>query len=138
MTRNVAEAAKGSTEITQNIAGVAEATQGTSSSAQESQKAVNELAEMAARLRSLVDQFKVNQDASESRDAGKTADSGAWQLTPEGQAHFARRTSDGSKSFTSGGQNGEQPSPFQLRAAAAVIFSSCAGGQASLTESIAA
>jgi methyl-accepting chemotaxis protein len=60
MTRNVADAAKGSEEITHNIAGVAEAARGTSTSAQESQKAANELAEMAVQLRSLVGQFKIN------------------------------------------------------------------------------
>jgi methyl-accepting chemotaxis protein len=72
MTRNVADAAKGSNEITQNIAGVAEAAQGTSSSAQESQKAAHELAELVVRLRGLVDQFKIEEGTSESRDAGKT------------------------------------------------------------------
>jgi methyl-accepting chemotaxis protein len=61
MTRNVADAAKGSGEITRNIGGVAEAAQGTSTSAQESQKAANELAEMAVRLNSLVGQFKIHQ-----------------------------------------------------------------------------
>lgn len=60
MTRNVADAAKGSAEITQNIAGVAEAAHGTSSSAQESQEAANDLAEMATRLRQLVEQFKIS------------------------------------------------------------------------------
>ena len=60
MTRNVADAAKGSGEITQNIAGVAEAARGTSSNAQESQKAANELAEMAAKLNNLVGQFKIS------------------------------------------------------------------------------
>lgn len=67
MTRNVSDAAKGSNEITQNISGVAEAAQGTSNSAQESQKAANELAGMAAQLRSLVEQFKIN-----ARDASAT------------------------------------------------------------------
>ena len=60
MTRNVTDAAKGSGEITLNIAGVAEAGRGTSNSAHESQKAANELAEMAVQLRSLVDQFKID------------------------------------------------------------------------------
>jgi methyl-accepting chemotaxis protein len=60
MTRNVADAAKGSGEITQNIAGVAEAARGTSNSAQESQKAVSQLAEMAEQLRGLVAQFKID------------------------------------------------------------------------------
>jgi len=59
MTRNVADAAKGSGEITQNIEGVAEAARGTSASAQESQKAANDLAEMAAQLHNLVIQFKL-------------------------------------------------------------------------------
>jgi methyl-accepting chemotaxis protein len=64
MTRNVAEAAKGSGEITHNIAGVAEAARGTSNSAQESQKAANELAEMAVQLRGLVSQFKIDAGAA--------------------------------------------------------------------------
>ena len=59
MTRNVADAAKGSGEITQNIEGVEEAARGTSSSAQESQKAANVLAEMAAQLHNLVGQFEL-------------------------------------------------------------------------------
>jgi len=59
MTRNVADAAKGSGDITNNISGVASAAQGTSTSAQESQKAANDLADMAAQLRGLVQQFKI-------------------------------------------------------------------------------
>jgi methyl-accepting chemotaxis protein len=59
MTRNVADAAKGSGEISQNIEGVAQAAQGTSNSAQESQKAANELAQMAEQLRELVGKFKI-------------------------------------------------------------------------------
>jgi methyl-accepting chemotaxis protein len=61
MTRNVGDAAKGSAEITQNIEGVAEAARGTSASAQESQKAANDLAEMAAKLHSLVGQFTLEE-----------------------------------------------------------------------------
>jgi methyl-accepting chemotaxis protein len=64
MMRNVADAAKASTEITQNIAGVAEAAQGTSTGAQESQKAANHLAEMAAQLHQLVEQFKISQQSA--------------------------------------------------------------------------
>lgn len=63
MTRNVADAAKGSAEITHNIAGVAEAARGTSVSAQESRRAANELAEMAEQLRGLVAQFKIDSPA---------------------------------------------------------------------------
>ena len=59
MTRNVADAAKGSAEITQNIEGVAEAAHGTSTNVQESQKAANELAGMAAQLHRLVSQFEL-------------------------------------------------------------------------------
>lgn len=59
MTRNVADAAKGSHEITENVAGVAEAAQGTSNGARESLKAASDLAEMAAQLRILVEQFKL-------------------------------------------------------------------------------
>jgi len=60
MTRNVGDAAKGSEEITRNIEGVAEAARGTSSSAQESQKAASDLAEMAEQLRMLLGQFKID------------------------------------------------------------------------------
>ena len=63
MMRNVADAAKASTEITQNIACVAQAAQGTST-AQESQKAANHLAEMAAQLHQLVEQFKISQESA--------------------------------------------------------------------------
>jgi methyl-accepting chemotaxis protein len=73
MMRNVADAAKASTEITQNIAGVAEAAQGTSTGAQESQKAANHLAEMAAQLHQLVEQFKISQQSG-SAPAGTTSD----------------------------------------------------------------
>jgi methyl-accepting chemotaxis protein len=59
MNRNVSDAAKASAQITENIGGVASAAQGTSNSAQESQKAANQLAEMAVKLRHLVEQFKV-------------------------------------------------------------------------------
>jgi hypothetical protein len=71
MTRNVADAAKGSGEITQNIAGAAEAAQGTSNSAQESQKA-NELAQMAEQLRGLVGQFKSGAAVAETTSAPHT------------------------------------------------------------------
>jgi methyl-accepting chemotaxis protein len=70
MTRNVAEAAKGSGDITRNIGGVAEAAHGTSTSSQESLKAANDLAELAAQLRSLVEQFKINSSDS-ARDPAR-------------------------------------------------------------------
>ena len=64
MTRNVNEAAKGSTEITQNIAGVSQAAQGTSSSAHESMRAAQQLAQMSTQLRGLVEQFKIGSPES--------------------------------------------------------------------------
>jgi methyl-accepting chemotaxis protein len=66
MSRNVTEAAKGSTEITQNIAGVSEAAQGTSSSAHESMKAAQALAQMSTQLRGLVEQFRVSSDGPDN------------------------------------------------------------------------
>ncbi|MGA1986109.1 MAG: methyl-accepting chemotaxis protein [Candidatus Sulfotelmatobacter sp.] len=64
MTRNVGDAAKGSEEITRNIEGVAQAARGTSTGAQELQKSGNELAEMAAQLRTLVERFKIESPSS--------------------------------------------------------------------------
>jgi methyl-accepting chemotaxis protein len=66
MSRNVTEAAKGSTEITQNIAGISEAAQGTSSSAHESMKAAQALAQMSTQLRGLVEQFRVSSDGPDN------------------------------------------------------------------------
>ena len=62
MTRNVAEAAKGSGEITHNITGVAQAANNTSASVAEAQKATEQLAQMSTQLRQLVEQFKINSD----------------------------------------------------------------------------
>jgi methyl-accepting chemotaxis protein len=64
MTGNVLDAARGAGEISRNIEGVAQAAQGTSTSAHESQKAANQLAEMAEQLRGLVGQFKINRSTS--------------------------------------------------------------------------
>ena len=64
MTRNVSEAAKGSDEITTNIAGVADAARGTANNAHESQKAAEDLAQMASQLRGLVEQFKIDRKTS--------------------------------------------------------------------------
>jgi len=69
MTRNISDAAKGSEEISHNIVGVADAARGTSNSAQESQKASTDLAEMAVQLRGLVSQFKINRQASNAAEA---------------------------------------------------------------------
>jgi methyl-accepting chemotaxis protein len=80
MTRNVADAAKGSEEITNNIAGVAEAAKGTSHSAQESQKAANELAEMAIQLQNLVSQFKTGTGKAGMHGAGSAVHTSARAL----------------------------------------------------------
>jgi methyl-accepting chemotaxis protein len=68
MTRNIADAAKGSAEITRNVEGVSEAAHGTSVSAQESQKASNELAHMAVELHGLVAQFRLNRVEGQSAE----------------------------------------------------------------------
>jgi methyl-accepting chemotaxis protein len=64
MSRNVAEAAAGAGEISNNIGGVAQGAQGTSANAIESQKAVEQLAEMSAELSALVAQFKIDSNAT--------------------------------------------------------------------------
>ena len=60
MARNVSEAAQGSSEITSNIAGVAQAAESTSRGASDTQKAAQQLVETSAELRRLVEQFKIN------------------------------------------------------------------------------
>jgi methyl-accepting chemotaxis protein len=59
MSRNVAEAATGSTEIAANIVGVADAAQTTSAGIVQSQGAATELARLSTELRQLVGQFRV-------------------------------------------------------------------------------
>jgi hypothetical protein len=93
MTRNVTDAEKGSGEITQNIAGVAEAARGTSSSAQEWQKAASQLAEMAAQLNNLVGQFKIDVKAA---DMTATIDAISRELIPKIRAlcHLPERAEE--------------------------------------------
>ena len=59
ITRNVAEAAKGSKEIAQNITGVATAAKSTTAGANDTQKASAELSKMAAALQELANQSSV-------------------------------------------------------------------------------
>jgi methyl-accepting chemotaxis protein len=59
MSRNVSQAAQGSSEITSNIAGVAAAAANTSRGAADTQKATQQLVETSAELRRLVEQFKM-------------------------------------------------------------------------------
>jgi len=66
MSRNVSEAAHGSGEITSNIAGVAQAAEGTMRGATDTQKASQQLVETSSQLRRLVEQFKI-------KDGGNSA-----------------------------------------------------------------
>jgi methyl-accepting chemotaxis protein len=59
MSRNVTEAARGAGMISDNIRGVADAAQNTSTNVGEAQTATDHLSQMATRLRDLVGQFKV-------------------------------------------------------------------------------
>jgi len=54
----VAEAAKGSNEIVQNITGVAQSAQNTASGAAQTQSAARALAQLASELQRTLDQFK--------------------------------------------------------------------------------
>jgi methyl-accepting chemotaxis protein len=83
MSRNVSEAAQGSGEITSNVAGVAEAAESTSRGATDTQKAAQELVQMSAQLRGLVEQFKINasekgrgKDAASTQEQSRTAHAG--------------------------------------------------------------
>jgi methyl-accepting chemotaxis protein len=70
MSRNVQEAAKGSGEISHNIQGVATAAESTTRGAQDTLKAAQQLTEMAAQLRALVEQFKLEaEEGSKSASA---------------------------------------------------------------------
>jgi methyl-accepting chemotaxis protein len=66
MARHVSEAAHGSSEISSNITGVAEAAQGTSRGSADTQKAAYELVQMSSQLRRLVEQFKLSAGDSET------------------------------------------------------------------------
>jgi len=58
MSRNVAEAATGSSEIAANITGVAEAAETTNGGVEESRRAAEDLARMSGELSQLVGQFR--------------------------------------------------------------------------------
>jgi methyl-accepting chemotaxis protein len=69
MSRNVSEAAAGSSEITSNIAGVAEVAEKTSRDAAGTQEAMQQLVQMATKLRQLVERFKTDKDESQNTQA---------------------------------------------------------------------
>lgn len=74
MSRNLNEASNSSSEITSNIAGVASAAQSTTRGASDTQKASQQLVEMSQRLRTLVGQFKINDDGTDkATDVGAIA-----------------------------------------------------------------
>src|SRR5580692_2624018 len=73
MSRNVSEAAHGSGEITSNIGGVAEAAQGTTRGATDTQKASQQLVETSTKLRRLVEQFRITAEGSSKETAVSTA-----------------------------------------------------------------
>ncbi len=81
--QSIAEAATGSGEIARNIAGVADGAQSTSGGAINTQKAARELAEIAARLQSQVDQFQFDREADDDADDDDSAGS------PDAQADLA-------------------------------------------------
>lgn len=64
MLRNVSDAAKGSGEVARNISGVAQAAQSTSTGANDSSRAAEQLVETSAELRSLVERFKIESNGS--------------------------------------------------------------------------
>ena len=70
ITRNVGEAAKGSSQIVENIVSVATAAKSTTEGATNTQTAAQELARMAAELQRLVGQFKFDESASGAGTAG--------------------------------------------------------------------
>jgi methyl-accepting chemotaxis protein len=71
--QSIAEAATGSGEIARNITGVADGAQSTSGGAINTQKAARELAEIAARLQSQVDQFRFDR-TDDHTDSNADAD----------------------------------------------------------------
>ena len=77
MSRTVTEAAKGASEISHNINGVAQAAQGTSNSVAESQKATDHLTAMSAELRELVGRFKISSRAGSDEPPMRARAAGA-------------------------------------------------------------
>jgi methyl-accepting chemotaxis protein len=71
ITRNLAEAAKGTTDISHNIVGVAEAARSTTAGAAETQKSAQALERMAAELQALVGQFKYEDSPTSAATAGR-------------------------------------------------------------------
>lgn len=64
---NTAEAAKGSSQIVENILGVAQAARSTTEGSSHTQKAAHQLADMAAKLHELIQQFKLERNGENPR-----------------------------------------------------------------------
>jgi len=71
ISKNVSEAATGATEIAKNIGSVSQAAKGTTEGASQTATAAHELARLAAELKQVVDNFKI--DSSSSRPSGRKA-----------------------------------------------------------------
>ena len=67
ISRNVQEAANGTTEIADNISGVAKAVKSTTEGASDSKIAATELSKMAANLQGIVNQFKIEPAHGETK-----------------------------------------------------------------------
>jgi methyl-accepting chemotaxis protein len=76
MSRGVSEASKGSDQIAEHVHGMAKAAQSTSSSANDSQQAAQQLVEMSTMLRELVAQFKTAEGSRD--DASVGSGNGHW------------------------------------------------------------
>lgn len=70
MSRNVAEAARGSEKVAKNIAGMAHTASNTSNGAANLLGAAKQLTELSTKLRTLVDQFKLEKNAGASSSSG--------------------------------------------------------------------
>lgn len=71
MSRNVQQAAKGSGEISHNIQGVATAAESTTRGAQDTLKSAQQLTEMAVQLKTLVEQFKLDETEGSGTSSAK-------------------------------------------------------------------
>jgi methyl-accepting chemotaxis protein len=76
MTRNSSEAASGAADISDNIGGVAKAAEGTLSCAQESQKAAQDMASIAAELSGLMRRFTIEKRDPPSSGLYRSASAG--------------------------------------------------------------
>jgi len=81
ITRNVTEEAKGSSENTQNMGGMTQAAQETTTGAENSQSAARKLSRMAAELQRLVGQFKYEGGNAET-DLSADLDRAAVSVQP--------------------------------------------------------